>query len=384
MRHGALPSLAEAARPLYVNGRFTAQRLTGVQRFAQEMTSALRRRYGERLRVLVPPDAEGAMPGARYVGRLTGQLWEQYDLPSHCRDGILINLGNTAPLLVRRQIVVIHDAGVFSTPEAYSAPFRTWYKILQRGLVRRGVSVVTVSDFSRQELVRHLKIKPDNIAVISEGADHMCRLSGDARILAAHGLRKDSYVFAVGTLAAHKNLAALGQLSSRLRARGMVLAITGAAGAAVFQNADASRLPADALYLGRVDDAALKTLFMNAAAYVLPSRYEGFGLPAVEAMSCGCPVVAADIPALRESCGAGAVYVPPDDPTAIADAVLSLVESEDRRENLRLAGTAHVRSVTWERAANALSSVIENLRFGSLVSRADGNPGRNLSPQASE
>jgi glycosyltransferase involved in cell wall biosynthesis len=349
------------ALPIYVNGRFCTQRVTGVQRFAREVTRALQAHYGDRLHLLVPPGATDCPAGARQVGRLTGQLWEQAELPRYCAGGVLVNLGNTAPLLGRRQLVVIHDAGVFSTPEAYSRKFRLWYKTLHRGLVLRGARLVTVSPFSRGELARTLKTEAGRIAVVTAGTDHMQRISEDPAVLAANGLGAESYVLAVGTLAAHKNLAALGVLARRLRERGMVLAVTGSRGTTAFSPAEGGGLPADALYLGRVSDAALKALFTHAAAYVLPSRYEGAGLPAIEAMACGCAVVAADIPALRETCGTAAVFVPPLDPEAIAAAVLALLDAPARRDHLRQAGAARAAALTWAQTAGALAETIDAL-----------------------
>jgi hypothetical protein len=214
------------AAPIFINGRFLAQNLTGVQRYASEMSSALCAIRPD-TEILAPPGANLTLPRARIAGKRRGHAWEQLELPFAAGAGILLNPGNTAPLLGRRQVVVLHDAGVFSTPEAYSRPFRLWYKTLQFALSRRGVTIATVSHFSKRELVKHLRISPDRITVVGEGADHMRRITADPAALTALGLEPRAYVLAVGTLAAHKNLASLGILAERLRARGMALAVTG-------------------------------------------------------------------------------------------------------------------------------------------------------------
>ncbi len=347
--------------PLYINGRFASQKLSGVQRFAIEMTAALMRAYGDRVHVLLPPDATFEIPGACVVGQRTGQVWEQLELPRYVGNGILINLGNTGPLLARRQVVVIHDAGVFSTPEVYSRKFRLWYKALQYLLVRRAASIVTVSEFSRRELVAHLPVSATEVAVIPEGADHMLRITADAEVLREYGLQRGQFVFAVGTLAAHKNLSSLGQLADRLVEKGMVLAISGSIGATAFRNSGLANLPGSALYLGRMSDEALKALYGNASCYILPSHYEGFGLPAVEAMSCGCAVVAADIPALRETCGDAAVYCDPLSPKDIADTVLDLIGTPNRLSGLRARALERGNELTWDRSAQALSNIIDDV-----------------------
>lgn len=348
-----------ASDVIYINGKFAAQNLSGVQRFAAETAVALREVLGDRVQLLMPPDARLDFDGGRMVGNRVGRAWEQFDLPKFAKDGILINFGNTGPILARRQIVVVHDAGVFSTPEAYSWKFRVWYKALQYLLIKFGAQIVTVSTFSRREIARHLPVLAADISVIPEGADHMSNLATDCDVLQMHGLEPQKFVFAVGTLAAHKNLSALNVLAERLVERGLVLVISGAFGAAAFRAGTPNQLPGAARYVGRVSDEALKALYCNATCYVLPSTYEGFGLTAVEAMYCGCPVVAADIPALRETCGDAAVFFDPTAPNEIADTVLELIDAPERLASLSTQAFEHVRTLTWRNAAMALSDVVD-------------------------
>ena len=309
------------------------------------------------MRLLVPPPQPPDFPNAQTVGHRRGQLWEQLDLPAASRDGFLINLGNTAPLRGGRQIIVIHDAGVFSTPEAYSWKFRLWYKTIQGMLVRNGTPVVTVSEFSRGEIIRHLRASPSQVSVISEGADHMNQIAPDAKILAKHGLNQHGFVLVVGTLAAHKNLHALGSLAQNLEARGVPLVIAGGLGGGAFRGG-AGGLPPSACFTGRITDEELKALYQAAACYVFPSRYEGFGLPAVEAMASGCPVVAADIPALRETCGDAAVYCDPLSPENISQQVLRLLDDTALQESHRAAGLRHTQDMTWRNVAQSLLDIL--------------------------
>jgi glycosyltransferase involved in cell wall biosynthesis len=296
---------------------------------------------------------------------MRGQMWEQWDLPRHAEDGLLINLGNTAPLRARRQILVIHDTGVFSTPEAYSRKFRLWYKTMQAVLVKRGTPIITVSEFSRGEIMRHLHARPEQVTVMPEGADHVERIAAEHDVLAKHGLEKRQFVLAVGTLAAHKNLSALGNLAKRLAHRDVPLIIVGSLGGAAFQSDGASGLPQPARYIGRVSDGQLKALYQAASCFVFPSRYEGFGLPVVEAMASLCPVVAANIPALREICGDAAIFCNPMLPEDIADRVCQILDDNKLQAMLRDAGLARTRSMTWSRAAEVLREIILE-RFGDV------------------
>jgi glycosyltransferase involved in cell wall biosynthesis len=345
------------ARTLFVNGRFYSQPLSGVQRFASEITRALRQQHSGTVAVLGPAGSGRGAPFVRVVGRREGQLWEQFELPRHATSGTLVNLGNTAPLLRSSQVVVIHDAGVFSTPEAYSRRFRLWYKFAQRLYVRRGACIVTVSEFSRQELIRHLGARPDRVAVISEGADHMASIAADHGVLTR--VPPGRFVLVVGNFAAHKNLAALSDLAARLKARGETLVVTGGLAPGAFQKVRQNAMPQPACYVGRVSDGELKSLYEHAACLVFPSSYEGFGLPAVEAMACGCPVVVSRIPALQETCADAAVYVDPQSPADITKQVCALLDDPAREEMMRAKARSRALEFTWARAARQLIAAVE-------------------------
>jgi len=340
---------------LYVNGKFLCQPFSGVQRFATEITAALARIYPDQIVVLGPRGSQFDGAAVKIIGRHTGQPWEQLELPAHTTGGVLINLGNMAPLRLRSQVVVIHDAGVYATPEAYSMKFRLWYKFAHQWFMRGGASVATVSEFARAELQRCLGAQPDGISVISEGADHMSKITADKTVLSR--VPPGRFVLAVGNLAAHKNLPALSILAAKLAERGVNLVITGSLSWGGFRHVKSKNLPQPACYVGRVSDGELKALYEHAACLVFPSRYEGFGLPAIEAMACGCPVVASDIPSLRETSGEAALYFDPAWPSDIAEAVIRVVDDAALQTQLRSAALSRACAFTWERAAQRLADV---------------------------
>lgn len=344
---------------LVLNGRFLGQPVTGVQRVAQEVMRAADALAADgawpRARVLAPsgttlPACAALRPEA--VGRLTGQAWEQIDLPRALSGDWLLSLGNTAPLAVRaRQTVVIHDAGAFDTPESYGFAFRTWYRLLHRALARLGARIVTVSAFSRGRLAARLGIDAARIAVMPEGAEHILRDPADVSVLERSGLARHGYVLAVGTGAAHKNLHAIGAAAAMLQARGLVLAVAGRADPAVFRSAGGAT---GAVALGRVSDAELRALYENAAALLFPSRYEGFGLPPIEAMACRCPVVAGRAGAVPETVGDAALLFDPEAPETLVAALARLLDQPGLAEDLRARGEARAAHFTWCAAAEAL------------------------------
>lgn len=357
-------------RPVYLNGRFLSQKLSGVQRFASEVTAALAE-AGQLSSVLVPPGSGafsadgdhrlGTLP-RQTVGKGNGHLWEQTALPRAARSGLLLNLGNTGPILARRQIVVIHDCGWASVPSAYSAKFRFAYRAIQMGLVRRGAKIVTVSEFSKSEIVRHLGARPETIDVIPEGGEHILRIERDPTVLKDKGLESGRYVLAVGNLVAHKNLPALAPLAEKLSRRGYKLAIVGAHRDGIFQTQGGDDLPWDATYLGRLSDGALRMLYEHAACFVFPSRYEGFGLPPLEAMACGCPVVASDIPVLREICGNAALFADPDSPQDFIQQVERVIDDAAVADTLRAHGNARRALYNWRNAGLRLAEVVNALQ----------------------
>jgi glycosyltransferase involved in cell wall biosynthesis len=255
-------------------------------------------------------------------------------------------------------VVVIHDAGVFDTPESYSLAFRAWYRTLHLALPRLGARIVTVSDFSRGRLAARLRLDPDSIAVMPEGGEHVLRVAADDGVLARHGLAAQRYALAVGTRAAHKNLAALRDVAALLAARGMVLAVAGGVQGGVFSG------PADAqgtgvALLGRVSDAELRALYENALCLVFPSRYEGFGIPPLEAMWCGCPVLAARAGAVPEVCDEAALWFDAEGPETQAAALTRLLDEPGLAETLRAAGRARAALYSWDAAARRLLELLE-------------------------
>lgn len=345
-----------------INGRFLTQATTGVQRFAAEVTTTLAAlaAAGEApgLRIVAPKGAPERFAGVQVeiVGRASGQAWEQLELPKAVGPDMLLNLGNTAPIRRRgNQVVVIHDAGVFDTPESYTAAFRAWYRTMHAALARSGARIVTVSAFSRGRLAERLRLDPARIAMMPEGGEHVTRHAADREVLAKHGLKPLGYALAVGTRAAHKNLDALRGAASLLGQRGMALAVAGAVNSAVFGG------PADVeggavRALGRVTDAELRALYENALCLLFPSRYEGFGLPPLEAMWCGCPVLASRAGAVPEVCAEAALWF--EDGGAAA-ALTRLLEEPGLRDRLRAEGAARAGLYTWPAAARALLKAAE-------------------------
>ena len=361
-------------RILAVNGAFLGQAITGVQRYARELTAALGRVAGDRLRIVLlarrgdPLEASDPLAGAVEILRDTKhpprQLWMQRGLPRLLRTlekregpALLWSPSNVGPLSVARQVVTIHDASVFVGPEWFSLGFRLWYRFLLPRLARRAALVVTHSEFSRGELAR-LGIAPlEKTAVVPCGVSAQFGLS-NVRPSATH---EGSFILSVGSLEPRKNLAVLleawRQLAPRIRGSHKLLIV--GASAPAFAKARLGTLPDGVTLLGAMNDDELARLYATADAFVFPSLYEGFGLPPLEAMASGAPVVASRAASLPEVLGEAAAYFDPRSSEDLVRALADVLESASLRERLKSDGLARAAQFTWERAAEELFQKLE-------------------------
>lgn len=345
-----------------INARFLTQPVTGVQRYAVELVKALddlidrgeidSKRFSF---VLLAPKNIGYEPKLRHiplrrVGRFSGYLWEQFELPFYSRRGLLVSLCNTSAIFKRDQIVTIHDAAVAAAPDSYSPAFRMWYRILLWCIGKMARRVITVSNFSKAELVKHFRIDGNRIEVIYHGKEHLSSIEGDAAVLGRHGIAHGRFVLAVSSLSRNKNFRSLVKAFEMLGDTGFDIVIAGGVNPKVFGKSR-TPLPGSVKYLGYVTDSELKELYRRASCFVYPSYYEGFGLPPVEAMSCGCPVIVSNTSSLPEICRDAALYCNPHDPEDIADKIKKIMSSEALRDELRRKGLERAGLFTWELCA---------------------------------
>jgi glycosyltransferase involved in cell wall biosynthesis len=285
-----------------------------------------------------------------------GHAWEQLVLPVKARRArLLLSPANLAPLALPDNVVIVHDAAPFREPGWYGRAYGAWHRSLIPRVARKAKLVIAPSEFARAELSELFRIPAERIAAIAPGVDSRFSAPGEPDpVLARLGLGGRPYVLALGTEGARKNLRLLDELAPTLAASGLEVAIAGSRRAYISTSGTGT-----AQRVGYVDDADLPALYAGAAVFAMPSLYEGFGLPCIEAMAAGTPVVAADRAALPEACGGAALLADPDDPEAFAAAIVAAAGPE--RERLTEAGARRASELTWQRTAEAIDSALDPL-----------------------
>lgn len=343
-----------------VNCRFLTRPVTGVERSAEAMVEALAALRPDL--VLVAPRRPGlrrdevAGIAVQQIGSRSGHAWEQLDLPCFLRkanDSILVNLANTGPARHRNQVVVIHDVLHRRFPTAHSRTFRWWYGALTPSLIRHSRFVATVSEFSKAEIGETYRRR--DVTVIPNAVGEW--ITGPAR--RPSSLTTDRFFLVVGSHSVHKGLETAMDAFELYRERGGTAEIA-VVGSPHRSFSEDRTLTFDGVHdLGRVSDDELVWLYRHAHAFVFPSLYEGFGLPPLEAQTAGAPVIASDIPAVREVLSpSSALWFPPADADALCMAMLAVEKELGLPKRLIAAGHENTARFSWAASASILSALI--------------------------
>ena len=341
-----------ASWPIFINTRSQTAGFSGVQRYAVE----LQRRIGNKLTPIAP---------RRPMQGVKGHLWEQAVLPTVVRNGFLWSPANSGPLAFRRQLLTVHDVASLDHPEWFNPAFAAWYRWMTPRLVCRVQRVVTLSEFSKQRLLALTAIENSRVVVIPGAADgRFCPRPPQEveRVKHSLNIRSPYYVLSLGTLEPRKNLqrllAAWESCVSDLPDE-ISLIIAGLGGSKqVFSRPEFGSCPPRVHFTGFVAESDLPALYSGALALAFVSLYEGFGLPALEAMACGTVPIVSNNTALPEVVGQAGLLVNPFDSESIAAGIKRIVNDSELRQKLKVQAIRRSREFSWERAAELTWDVI--------------------------
>jgi len=303
-------------KKIIINGRFLTHRITGVERYARELVAELDRlvKKGE-LEIAVPPETID-IPVYKNVkvvhtGKLHNRLWEHISFPLYVvkNNGISLNLCNVAPL-ISPGIVCIHDVRIKAAPQHFSRKFLIWYSLLFYNAVKRAKVVITVSEFSKREIIKYYHMDAGKIFVIPNAWQHYERIGFNEKTLEKYGLQKNNYYFSMCSLEPNKNFRWIAEIAKQKPKQIFVAA--GSVNKTVFKNGLGFRCPKNMKLVGYVNDEEAKTLMRDCKAFLFPTFYEGFGIPPLEAMAAGAKcIVVSDTEVMHEIFGDSVVYINP-------------------------------------------------------------------------
>jgi glycosyltransferase involved in cell wall biosynthesis len=354
----------------YINSRFLTQPITGVQRFAIEISLQLKRILGNKIQFISPLDVlhedVSKQLEVKIIGRKKGYLWEQFDLPEFLiKKGspLLINLCSTAPMFYSNQIITHHDITYVRYPETFSTSFKFAYKLIVPLMLKHSKALITVSDFSKKEIASYYKYPVEKIHVVPNAVNNKFAATNGIDSLTSE--KYAPYFLTVSSNNYHKNFERLIQSFSLLpKDINVNLLIVGSHSNKSFKSLSfSSKMKMDKriYFLGRVDDDCLIKLYQHAEAFLFPSLYEGFGIPPLEAQACGCPVLSSNAASMPEVLKSSVLYFDPLNITTINERMLEIIGNEKLREDLKEKGLSNIRRFSWEESANKIIQVLRTI-----------------------
>ena len=272
-------------------------------------------------------------------GKLNLNFWEQIELPLYALKNkcVLVNLCNTSPLL-NPGIVCVHDLNCIKNHQYYPKIFSIWYKIMIGNAIKKAKKIITVSKFSKKEIEDFYHIK--DAEVVYNSYEHIEKIKSDNRIFdKIKNIVKNDYFFTLGTVQKNKNIQWIIEVAKKHHDETFV--ITG------YKNQKIDIDLNNVIYTGYLKDEEIKALMKYCKAYIMPSFYEGFGLPPIEAFSLGKDIIVSDIPVMHEIFEDNVQYIKPNN----YDINFNKIVHTKNKEKI-------LNKFSWENSANKLLEII--------------------------
>ncbi len=341
-----------------IDGIFLVKRITGIQRYALEITKELDKTSKNGEIKLVVPEYCRNIPDLKKIeivryGKRKPRVWEQTDLVKYLKnkdaDGIFFE--NTIPLLYKKGIVVVHDISLKANPRLFCNSLNNicslvWRRFLYRQIFKSSMKIVTVSEFSKSEIIKYYNVEPNRISVINNAWQHMMSVPVDTSILEKNNLDHGNYYFSLATLAPNKNIRWI--TSAAQNHPDKIFGIAGGGNIKKVINEEYQNLN-NVICFGYVSDGEAKALMAGCKAFIFPTFYEGFGIPPLEALACGAPeLILSDTPCMHEIYGNYAHYI---DPNNYSDTCIDFSPLKET-ENI-------LNKYSWEKSARLFKQLID-------------------------
>jgi glycosyltransferase involved in cell wall biosynthesis len=352
------------SKKIYVNGRFLTQKTTGVQRVATEIATHLQAHYKGEI-IFICPNREFLNPAAESlncikVGLFDGYLWEQIELPFFLfrkKAALLLNFCNTAPMLYGKNFLVIHDVAFKVNKKWFDWKFILVYNILFYFNLKKAKRIITVSNFSKNEILKYYpKIKNEKIGVVYLASFLEYN---------ENKFSKKEYYLAINSLNERKNIKVIIEAFKLLDPNIYMLKIIGEKNIKVFKENNYEAI-SNVEFLDEVTDVSLYKWILEAKALINASFYEGFGLPALEAMSLYTPCILSDIPVYRELYGESAIFFDATNAKQLAEQVVAMEES-DKYFEICKKGFELSQKRSWHTTSKQYISIIESYKDKSNI-----------------
>lgn len=358
-----------------INGSFIKRPITGVARYAHEISNRILRHENISIacdRKTLPGFETNKIlhvPQSWATKVLGSKVWNQFDLPRYIGSNLLWSPENIGPLGIVNHVVTIHDLSVLDHPEWFRFNMTATYNFYLPRLIKQAKAILTDSEYFRVRILERFCLPEERISVVPCGVDIRFQPCSDTRIsnMRKHYKLPEHYILSLSSLEPRKNLhnlfRAWGCLTSQEK-NDVTLVVAGDRGK-VFVNPDYQSLiekSPDVIFTGYFPELDLPALYSGALGLIYPSFYEGFGLPPLEAMACGTPVITCNNTSIPEVVGKNALFVDPLDLDSIATAIKLLIEDTHLRSKLSQAGLERAKLFSWDKSAELVWNKLDELR----------------------
>jgi len=330
------------------NTRCLQASTTGVQRYTKHMLEGF------------PTAIKTISPSVHTARGMQGHLWEQMLLPKQTRNKLLWSPSNSGPVGAVRQVVTIHDVVSFDHPEWLNKAYVKWYDYVLPRVCKRAEHLIAISNFTKQRIMELFRIPDSKITVIYNGSDPMISVSPTGQ---GPALPFSRFVLSLGSLEPRKNIPML--LAAWLNVLPFIpddvgLVIVGTSGnSQVFNKSGIGRIPGRVHFTGHLPDEDIAWLYRNALLFTYLSVYEGFGLPPLEAMSAGVPVLSGNLTAMPEVQGDAGYMIDPFSLSECEKALIELINNDDLRKQLAVKSSSQAAKFSWQKSAQSTFNVLQ-------------------------